>query len=226
MKFPVNYEFIVPDDHRKLVYYAQTNEHSVLAIETDNHRCIVLAETPEELLEVAALFGDSGYTPAVTTWHTLTLDWRMALYQNQIVLIKGGLTWQATGLTESPSKDSHLTCDPHTWVFVLKSNGKLLRRDDAIVVGSSPADLIIALDDSDKFDVNDLITGSSEIIALPILQIASHNAKVMYRGVVHDVSETLMTNTAFLLELMENKSVGGDPEESLIEKIEESSNEN
>jgi hypothetical protein len=35
-----------------------------------------------------------------------------------------------------------------------------------------------------------------------------------------------MTNTAFLLELMENKSVGGDTEESLIEKIEESSNEN
>lgn len=225
MKFPVNYEFIVPDDHRKLVYYAETKENSVLAIETDNHRCIVLADTPEEMLEVAALFGDVVYKPSVTTWHTLALDWRMALYQNQIILIKGGLTWQATGLCESPSRDAHLTCDPHTWVYVLKCNGTLLRRDDAIVIGSSPADLIIALEDIDQFDVNDLITGTSEIVALPILQIASHNAKVTYRGKVHDVSETLMTNTAFLMELMAKKTVDEDPEESLIEKIEENTNE-
>lgn len=222
MKFPVNYEFIVPDDHRRLVYYAQSNENSVLAIETNNHRCILLADTPEEIIDSARRFSDSEYTPAVTTWHTLTLDWRMALYNDSIVLIKGGMTWQATGIAESPSKESPLACDPHAWLFLLITNDEPARRDGAIIVGSSPADLMINLGDDDMFDVNNLINGTASIVAMPMLQVASRNEKVVYRGKVHDVAETIMTNTSFLMELIDNPQESNDPEESLIERMEES----
>jgi hypothetical protein len=221
MKFPVNYEFVVPHDHRRLVYYAQSNENSVLAIETNNHRCILVADTADEIIDLARTFNDTEYTAAVTTWHTLTLDWRMALYNNSIVLIKGGTTWQATGIAESPWVDSPMACDPHAWLFAVNRKGALIVRDDAIVIGSSPADLIVNLEDGDDFNVNDLVDGTAYIVAMPLLQIASRNAKVIYRGKVHAVAESVMANTAFLMELIDNPQESNDPEESLIVKMEE-----
>lgn len=220
MKFPANYNYIVPSDHRALVYYAATENDSVLAVETVNHRAIVLANTPEEIIEVAKQFSDEAYTAGVTTWHTLAVDWRMAIYNGELILLKGGLTWQATGLTEAPADDASLVCDPYTWVYVIQSKGGFLSREGGVVIGSTPADLILQLD---GFDVGTLAEAGTDVIAMPLLQLANQQTSVMYRGHVHDVAQVMMRNTAFLMDLVKNTipTDAVDPEQTMIDKLEE-----
>jgi len=220
MKFPANYNYIVPHDHRALVYFAATGNESVLAVETVNHRAIVLADTPEEILEVAKTFSDEDYTAGVTTWHTLCVDWRMAIYNGELVLIKGGLTWQATGLTEAPADDASLVCDPYTWAYVVQSDGAYLSRNGGVVIGATPADLVVQLD---NFDVGTLAEVGTDVIAVPLLHFANVQQSVVYRGQLHDVANIMMRNTAFLMDLVANTHTAEDidPEEDIINKLEE-----
>jgi len=225
MKFPANYNYVVPHDHRELVYYAATSNNSVLAIETVNHRAIVLADTPDEIIDLARTFSDESYTAGVTTWHTLAVDWRMAIYNGEIILIKGGLTWQATGLTEAPADDASLVCDPYTWAYAIMSDGAYIERNGGIVIGATPADLIVQLD---NFDVTLIAELNTNIIAMPLLHFANNEQSVMYRGSVHNVARAMMKNTAFLVDLVKNTypEDGIDPEEEFINKAEENNNEN
>jgi hypothetical protein len=220
MKFPANYNYIVPDDHRALVYYASADNDSVLAVETVNHRAIVLANTPEEVLEVAKQFSDDSYTAGVTTWHTLSVDWRMAIYNGELVLIKGGLTWQATGLTEAPAHDASLVCDPYTWAYVVKVGDAYVERDGGVVIGATPADLMVQLE---GFDVGSLAEVGNDVVAIPLLQLANSQVTAMYRGQLHDVAQVMMRNTAFLMDLVKNTSPADavDPEQNIINKLEE-----
>lgn len=218
MKFPANYNYIVPHDHRALIYYASTGDNSVLAVETVNHRAIVLADTPEEIIEVAKQFSSEEYVAGVTTWHTLTVDWRMAIYNGELIMIKGGMTWQATGLTEAPADDASLVCDPYTWAYVLKSDGAYIERNGGVVIGATPADLIVQLTD---FDTAMIAEDGTDVIAVPLLQLATNQQLVTYRGKVHDVANVMMRNTAFLMDLVKNTNTPEDidPEEDIINKI-------
>jgi len=180
MKFPANYNYIVPHDHRALVYFAATGNESVLAVETVNHRAIVL----------------------------------------ELVLIKGGLTWQATGLTEAPADDASLVCDPYTWAYVVQSDGAYLERNGGVVIGATPADLVVQLD---NFDVGTLAEAGTDVVAVPLLHFANVQQSVVYRGQLHDVANIMMRNTAFLMDLVANTHTAEDidPEEDIINKLEE-----
>jgi hypothetical protein len=219
MKYPVNYEFIVPDDHRRLVYYAEANKDSVLAVETTSHKCIVLADTPEEVLAIAKSISDSHYVAAATTWHTLSVDWRMAIYKDEIILIKGGLTWQGIGLTEAPNSEGFFVCDPLTWAYVIFHKGEMFAVDGAIAVGMSPADVIM---NAEGFDERNLTEPHTHIGCVTLLQLASINARLYYRTQTHNIAEVLMRNTNFLMDLINEATPETvDPEQQLIDTLEE-----
>lgn len=217
MKFPTNYELIVNGDHRKQVFYAQS-VNGVLALQTVHHNCIVLADTADEIIDTARQFSDDVYTAHSITWHSLCTDWRMAFYKGEIALIKGGTTWQASGILESPDNDAtDLVCDPHTWVYLMCVDNKFLYNGNDVIIGANPADLIVNLD---NFDMASLATPQADVVAMPLLKLSLVAPTVCYRGKTYNVKETLMKNTAFIMTLVTEEMTGPDPETAIIDMSE------
>ncbi len=228
-KLKVNYNFVLNKTHREPCYILTSSQDGVLAAETTNHHCIYVADTLEEAnaINAEASVNGSSFTPEMTTWHTLCVDWRMAIYKGEIVLIKGGLDWMATGLMESPMPDAQMVADPHTFVTYARVHNVDVTHEDALIVARDPGEYLAIY----PGDINTLTADpkSMEFIVAPLISLMMSNTTVYYRGNKHLVADVILRNTSVLFDMLKNgylqDPTQADAEESLIAKIDEVKNE-
>jgi hypothetical protein len=188
-----------------------------------------VADTIEEAIAIKddASVAGSSFTPELTTWHTLCVDWRMAIYKGEIVLIKGGLDWMATGLMESPMPDAHMVADPHTFVTYASVRNVDVTHEDALVIARDPGEyLAIYPGDISKLTAD---PKSMQFISVPLISLMMDNTTVYYRGNKHIVADVILRNTSVLFDMLKSgwlkDAEVADAEESMLARMDEAKNE-
>ena len=228
-KLKVNYNFVLNKTHRETCYILTSSQDGVLAAETTNHHCIYVADTLEEAYAIKddANVNGASFNPEMTTWHTLTVDWRMAIYKGDIVLVKGGLDWMATGLMESPMPDAHMVPDPHTFVTYARVDNVNVTHEGDLIVARDPGEyLAIYPGDIAALTAN---PNSMEFICTPLISLMMTNTTVYYRDKTHIVADVVLRNTSVLFDMLKSGWLKGsdavDAEESMIARMDEVKNE-
>jgi len=167
---------------------------------------VIIADTAEELLELANRYkkntmdviGDEDITdivPSPITWQTLTSEWRWLIYKDKARFIIGGNDFCATAITNTPGRESAITCDPTTVIFVgTTEDMEYISHDGCVVIGQDVADLLMQLA-AVKNDDHEL----RHIMCIPLMVFAKDDIDVWYNRTRHSVREALEKNPVLLL---------------------------
>lgn len=203
----VDYAFFPKVHGRDIVYYGKRGEHGVMCAGMSHCDAVIIADTPEELIETAKAYqsttmsniGDpvviDESTPKPITWHTLTSEWRWVIYKNKARYVIGGIDFCATAITDTPGTESALTADPTTVVVVaMDQNMQYVRHNDAVIIGQDVPDIlhhmaVIGIEPDTNY----------MMVSFPLMVLAREGESVWYGRAKHDVRKTLEKNIVLLM---------------------------
>lgn len=146
--------------------------------------------------------------PFQVSWGALGMEWRGIYYKDRFRLLMGGQGWFATSLTWSPGHGD-VVSDPYTMAVGVKINGHIAAVNDAVILGSDSAQVLFIAQEND-LDMD----GDVEWILRPLFEWAVDFEQCQLLMTRCDLRSAIYANTAFL-----EKIAGKDPEDSMIERI-------
>lgn len=239
----VDWAFFPKVNGRDIIYYGKRGESGVMCAGMSMCDAVIIADTAEELVELATKYKSNtmhvmdeevieGITPQPITWQTLTTEWRWVIYKGKARFVIGGNDFCATAITNTPSRESAITCDPTTVIFVgATEDFEYISHDGCVIVGQDVPDLLIQLAaiKGDQYEMR-------HIVCIPLMTLAKDNIDVWYNRSRHSVREALEKNPVLLLgsfsdlsleQISENSELIAEKIKSLTaEDAEENKNEN
>lgn len=131
--------------------------------------------------------------PKPTTLHSLSADWRWIIYRDKARFLCGGAGWAPLTIGEYPGVQARIAPDPVSMCYFATNNGEMVKHQGAVVIESSPMDLMEAL-----MDIGMEMKVDNELGVAPLFSFMDTSPEVWFRGRTHNVSDTLKRNYPLL----------------------------
>lgn len=181
------------------VWFARTSDDSMLVASNPDFDALIIADSPEEIVEIAALHNPTTLTkgkvevkPAVTTLHSLSTRWRWFIYKDAARFLCGANGWVPGSIAEYPGVQAGLAPDPMALVHYLRTPDGPLTNQGALVVGSDVNEI---LEEAELCNQNG---DNAEFCILPLFVVAARYRECWFRGRKHDIVGALMRNVPLL----------------------------